>query len=233
MSPFKGDYLAILDTDDIWYPKKLEKQLGYFSDSDVGICISNTLFFNSKRKRILYRKQPPIGYVTKNLLENYYISLETILIKMKYIKKLNIFFDKRFSHIADFDLITRLSTKCKLEYCPEILSGWRIHDENASFIENEKFLYEKINWINYYRKSNIFRNFQESMSNLEILIKSESIHSKKPYKRITVKDFFKFSFKFKSKIKIFFSFFPLLNRFLNTCKKISFFIKWKLNLPPN
>ena len=78
-----------------------------------------------------------------NLLENYYISLETILIKMKYIKKLNIFFDKRFSHIADFDLITRLSTICK-RYCPEILSGWRIHDENASFIENENFYMKKL-----------------------------------------------------------------------------------------
>ena len=35
----KGDYLAILDTDDIWYPKKLEKQLGYFMILMLGFVL--------------------------------------------------------------------------------------------------------------------------------------------------------------------------------------------------
>ena len=222
-----GEYLAILDTDDIWFPNKIENQLKYFSDLNVGICISNTIFFNSKRKNNLYSKNPPVGNVTKNLIENYYISLETTLINMKYIQKLNIFFDKRFSHIADFDLITRLSTVCKLAYCPEILSGWRIHEKNASFTENDKFLEEKIKWIEIYKNSNIFSNFRNSIFNLDVLIKAECIYSKKNYKKLTIKEFIKYSGNFKSKIKILLSFFPFLYNLLNTYKKINFYIKWK------
>ena len=45
------------------------------------------------------------------------------------------------------------------------------------------------------------------MSNLEILIKSE-VSIQKTIQGITVKDFFKYSGKLKSKIKIFFSFSP-------------------------
>ena len=223
----EGDFLAILDTDDIWYPKKLEKQLKYFEDHEVGLCISNTLFFNSKKRNILYKRNPPVGKVTENLLENYFISLESILIKMEYINKLNIFFDKRFSHIADFDLIIRLSTICKMAYCPEVLSGWRIHESNASFTENEKFLDEKIKWINCYRNSNIFSNYQKSITNLEILIKAECIYSKKNYKQLSIKDFLKYSGKIKSKIKIFFCLFPLTNGLFNIYRRVYFYLKWK------
>ena len=34
----KGDYLAILDCDDIWFPKKLEVQLDYLKNPEYGIC---------------------------------------------------------------------------------------------------------------------------------------------------------------------------------------------------
>jgi len=222
----KGEYLAILDTDDIWFPNKLKNQLNYFSDPEVGICLSNTLFFNNKKKNILYNRNPPVGTITKNLIENYYISLEATLLKMKFIKKLDIFFDKRFSHIADFDLITRLSTICKLTYCSEILSGWRIHDQNASFTESEKFLKEKIKWINIYKNSEIFANYQDSISNLDISMRAESIYSNTKYKKLNLRDALKYSGKLSSKIKIFCSLFPFMRIFLSIYKKIIYFKKW-------
>ena len=168
-----------------------------------------------------------MGSVTENLIENYYISLESTLLKINFIDKLEVFFDKRFSHIADFDLITRLSTICKLNYCNEILSGWRIHDQNASFTESEKFLKEKINWINIYKNSKIFAKYQNAILNLEILIRAESIYSNTKYKKLTLRDALKYSGRFRSKIKIFFSLLPFLRTFLSIYKKIIYFINWK------
>jgi len=77
-----GEYIAFLDTDDIWYDNKLQKQIECF-ESDVGIVTCNTFFFNDKIKRPLYQKKIKEGYVFKNLLENYNLSLETLIFDKK------------------------------------------------------------------------------------------------------------------------------------------------------
>ena len=50
-SILEGKFIAILDTDDAWLPQKLEKQIPLFDDPEVGIVISDTLFFNEERKK--------------------------------------------------------------------------------------------------------------------------------------------------------------------------------------
>ena len=37
----KGDFIAFLDTDDLWDNVKLEKQMSYFNLSEVGVVFSN------------------------------------------------------------------------------------------------------------------------------------------------------------------------------------------------
>ena len=141
-----GEYIAFLDTDDIWYEYKLEKQIKYF-DSEVGIVTCNTLFFNDRIKKPLYQKKIQEGYVFKDLLKNYNLSLETLVFKKKLAIETNIFFDKNLSYISDFDFFLRLSKFCKLRYVPEILSGWRVHGDSESWKKPNKFNEEKLLFI--------------------------------------------------------------------------------------
>ncbi len=224
-----GDYLAILDCDDIWYPEKLKKQINYFSNPEIAICISNTLFFNSKKELPLYKKRPPEGHVTSQLIENYYISLESVLIKMEYVKKLNLFFNNEYSHIADFDLIVRLSTQGKLVYCPEILSGWRIHNNNASFVEKEKFFKEKFKWIKHAKLNNILKQYNISINNLEILTKAESQNTITNENKLNLKDLFLYSGSFKSRLKVCSSYLPFFSNILIKIKEIIFHMQWSEN----
>ena len=221
-----GEYLAILDCDDIWYPNKLEVQLEYLKQDNYGICISNPQYFNSIKLRTLYKKIPPQGNVTKELIENYYVVLPSVLLKMDYVKKLRKFFNKDYSHIADFDLIVRLSTICQLVYCPDTLSGWRIHKNNASFLENEKFVLEKLKWITEAKKSYIFREYKKSIKQLFILTKAEGCNLKSVKAKITFEEVLNFTGNLKSRIKVYLGFCPPIYRLFSFLRKLIFFIRW-------
>ena len=143
-----GDYIAVLDTDDAWLPNKLEKQLQLFIDPDVGIVISDTLFFNETDERKLYNgNYPPEGNVFRELLTDYFVSLETLILRKSVIDRLNYSFDADFSFIADFDLVLRVAQISKLAICKEVLAKWRVHTESDSWQSPISFALEKERWI--------------------------------------------------------------------------------------
>ena len=79
-----GEIIAFLDCDDIWLPKKLEKQVPkFFEDEKTGLVFTDTIFFNEKGD--LYNNYSSTqfftGYCFKELLKSYWISMETVAIK--------------------------------------------------------------------------------------------------------------------------------------------------------
>ncbi|MBC7490306.1 MAG: glycosyltransferase [Glaciimonas sp.] len=143
-----GDLIAVLDVDDVWLPFKLEKQIPFFDDPEVGIVISDTLFFNNTSEKPLYGgKYPPIGWVFEHLMTQYYVSLETLIVRKAAVSKLARAFDPEFSAIADFDLVVRLSRVSKLSIVPEILAKWRVHHESDTWRYPLSFVKEKEKWI--------------------------------------------------------------------------------------
>lgn len=164
-----GEFIAVLDTDDIWFPDKLEKQVIAFKEKDVGIVISNTYFFNEKKRKKLYKSNPLQGWVTDCLIVKYYVSLETVIMRKSLINGLNENFDKNYDLIADFDLIVRLSSVGKLVYIPEILSGWRVHYNNDSFKQPIKFIEEKESWIKKVKNNkNFSKKFRQPLDELQL-----------------------------------------------------------------
>ena len=143
LSKANGEFIAFLDCDDLWTKDKLKHQIPLFEDPEVGIVISNTLFFNEKGgfKKLYTKNKPPSGYIFRDLLESYFISLETAIIRKKALPNKNNWFDKRFQIIEEFDLFLRMSINYKLLYVDEILGKWRV-DEN-SWTWKRKDLYPK------------------------------------------------------------------------------------------
>ena len=143
-----GDYIAVLDTDDIWLPSKLEKQIQLFSNPNIGIVISDTLFFNETDGRELYNKNfPPEGDVFRELLTGYFVSLETLMLRKSVVDRLDYGFDADFSFIADFDLVLRSAKISKLAICKEVLAKWRVHEASDSWKSSVSFSEERERWI--------------------------------------------------------------------------------------
>ena len=162
-----GEFIAVLDTDDLWFPEKLEKQIILFDDKDVGIVISNSYFFNNYKKKKLYKKDPPSGWVADKIIPKYYVSLETLMFRRNYVKLINGDFDKRYDLIADFDLVVRLSKISKLAYVSDVLAACRIHEESDSFKNPKKFVDEKELWFKDQKQKNFFVDNKIVLKNFE------------------------------------------------------------------
>ncbi len=129
----KGEYISFLDCDDYWVKNKLRLQIGQLNKyPKSGLSFSNSVFFKNNKKKLLYDIKPYDGYIFEKLLEKYYISFDTVVIKRFYLNKLKHIFDERFTIAHDLDLLIRLSTICEFKYINKPLSWWRIHDQSFS-----------------------------------------------------------------------------------------------------
>ena len=81
----KGKFLAFLDIDDTWLPKKIEKQIKKINFDDSDICYTNHWLINGGKK-IFSKNKLPSKNMTFEILNNYPICISTVLIKK------NIFF---------------------------------------------------------------------------------------------------------------------------------------------
>ncbi|MDG2348789.1 MAG: glycosyltransferase [Gammaproteobacteria bacterium] len=161
-----GDYVAILDVDDLWMPKKLEYQIPLFDDSEVGLVISNACTKCSHHeKKYFQKKYPEEGFVFPELLKNYFVCLPVLVVRKSFVDRLEIpSFDAQFSMIADFDLVLRLSRISKLAVVKEMLGMWRAHGDNLTYAQSDKFYIETKEWIRKYETMpEFFSGHQEAL----------------------------------------------------------------------
>ena len=112
----KGDYIALLDSDDYWYPEKLEisvRALNKGSDLVYHDCIINKStyipFINKSRLKTRQLKSP----VFKDLLFNgNCIPTSSVVCKKKIIDEINGFsLDQLLITVEDYDAWLRISKK--------------------------------------------------------------------------------------------------------------------------
>jgi glycosyltransferase involved in cell wall biosynthesis len=122
-----GEFFCVLDTDDLWYPTKLEKQVSIMQEhNDIDIIYTNTLYFTDEGKEEqAYDTVMPNGNVFKQLLENYFFSFETVMVRKSIMDKYNIYFDSKYSVSSDAEFFIRLSYYAKVYYIDEVLAKWR------------------------------------------------------------------------------------------------------------
>ena len=127
-----GKYIAFLDVDDIWSNEKLEIQIPYFYNDNVGIVCSKYVIFDEKTRK--EKKYPSgnkkSGKIVNDLLKNYDIGLLTLVVRHEAIKKHQIYFDDRFDIVGDTAFVLNLAFECEVFYINSVLAKYRLHDGN-------------------------------------------------------------------------------------------------------
>jgi len=139
-----GELIAFLDIDDLWREDKLEKQIPLFKNEKVGIVFSDTLFLKDGKiiHQYFHSKKPHRGKCFNQLIKDYFLSLETVVVRKKCFDDWKEGFDERFNHIGDSEMFTRMAYHWELDYIDEPLGVWRVHSTSLSY-QNQQGFYQE------------------------------------------------------------------------------------------
>jgi len=133
-----GEYIAFLDTDDVWLPAKLEKQVALMeSNPTVGLVHSDVVNLNQREgERIshfaLLGHKPPRGRVFGYLLKFNALSMPSVMLRTMALRAQPEWFDERFEIYPDFDLFRRIAHDWGCDYVDEPLAIYRLHTASSS-----------------------------------------------------------------------------------------------------
>lgn len=148
ISKAKKEYLAFIDSDDLWEPNKLAVYAEKLVESKHGsiVLFSNSFLIDGDSNRIgkIYTGKKP-RTTKRQLLLNYNLSLETLVVPRDIVETNSITFGD-YNIIEEFDFVLQLSKFCDITYIDGIYSSWRIHDSQLSQTKELDYPIELILW---------------------------------------------------------------------------------------
>ena len=166
----RGKYISFQDSDDLYYPNKLEKQIQniIIKKSNLDFCkikviynSSLSLFYPNKRQEKSILK----GKIFDELVsKGNFISTQAMLVQKNFMRKF--FFDTNMPRLQDYEVILRMIPKVKISYTPNVLVDLHMQKDSVtqskvklkkaiSILLTKKFnfnLNQKILFLNYLNK---------------------------------------------------------------------------------
>lgn len=127
----KGEYIAFLDSDDIWHPEKIERQLIKMRASGAGMSYCSYRIIGRSGDKVKADYLVPETAEFKDILKENYIQCSAMLIRQDLVKRFlfnTVFFHE--DYILGLDILRTGETAVG---CTETLLSWRYLDGSRSF----------------------------------------------------------------------------------------------------
>ncbi|HVC89215.1 MAG TPA: glycosyltransferase family A protein [Acidobacteriaceae bacterium] len=156
-----GEYLAFLDSDDLWLPKKIEHHLKYAVENPHSVLTYTDAIQFAKdgpEKHSFVEHFPALkdpSHLFTAMITRFAIPLtSTIMIKTSFLKETGLRFPIEIGIGEDLWLFLQiLATGIEFGYFPEKLTMRRMHDSNISGNHRSRFEQRKLLYANLLRNS--------------------------------------------------------------------------------
>ncbi len=131
----RGKYCAFLDSDDLWAPGKISKQVAFMeSHPEIGLCHTYVNVIDGEGRVLKIRHEgrlPPTGNCGKALLENCFISISSIMVRPRV--WLDAVDRKNIVHLGmEWDILLRAAVKHDFGLIPEVCAAYRRSSEGVT-----------------------------------------------------------------------------------------------------
>ncbi|MCX7771458.1 MAG: glycosyltransferase family 2 protein, partial [Proteobacteria bacterium] len=117
----QGEYIAFLDSDDLWLKNKLKYQIDFMKKNNYLISQTEEIWIrNGKRVNPMEKHRKPTGDIFEKSLKFCTVSPSSVMIKREVFFELG-GFDESFLACEDYDLWLRLSLKYPVYLLPKRL----------------------------------------------------------------------------------------------------------------
>lgn len=135
----KGELIAYLDSDDAWFPTKIEKQVAFMqAHPAVPVCHTYAELIDAESRPYGVRHEgrlAPTGNLFRSLLDHCWVTISSVMVRADIFDRVGGYFteDRRYGIWGEeHEFLLRVSRQFDIGLVPEVLAKYRRHPDNIA-----------------------------------------------------------------------------------------------------